>query len=123
MNVDQTDRYPFLAPEIGWIRRAVEAGLPVLGICLGAQLLAKALGSRVFANPVKEIGWYRLELTPQAADDALFGGLSAGRPYSSGTATRSNCPTAPSTSPRATCAGTRRFQFGGRAYGLSSTSR
>ena len=74
MNVDEVDQYPFLAAEIGWIRRAVQAGLPYLGICLGSQLLAKALGARVYANGVKEIGWYRIELTPQAADDPLFTG-------------------------------------------------
>lgn len=72
MNVDETGRYPFLAPEVGWIRQAVEAKVPVLGICLGAQLLAKALGSPVYANGRKEIGWYRLELTPAAATDRLF---------------------------------------------------
>lgn len=72
MNVDQTDRYPFLAPEVHWIRQAVRSGLPVLGICLGSQLLAKALGSRVFPNGVKEIGWYPIELTSAAAQDRLF---------------------------------------------------
>jgi GMP synthase (glutamine-hydrolysing) len=72
MNVDQTDRYPYLADEVQWIQQAVAADLPVLGICLGSQLLAKALGSRVYANPVKEIGWYSVELTPAAATDPLF---------------------------------------------------
>lgn len=72
MNADETDRYPFLAPEIGWIQSAIECGLPVLGICLGSQLVAKALGSKVYANRVKEIGWYDVETTPAAADDPLF---------------------------------------------------
>jgi GMP synthase (glutamine-hydrolysing) len=74
MNVDQTDEYPFLVPEVAWIRQATEARLPVLGVCLGAQLLAKALGAKVWQNPVKEIGWYPLELTPAAAVDPLFAG-------------------------------------------------
>ena len=74
MNVDEIDAYPWLVDEVRWIRQAVEAELPVLGICLGAQLLAKALGAKVTANPVKEIGWYELELTAAAADDPLFGG-------------------------------------------------
>jgi GMP synthase (glutamine-hydrolysing) len=77
MNVDDVDAYPWLADEVRWIRQAVDAELPVLGICLGAQLLAKSLGAKVTANRVKEIGWYRLELTAEAASDPLFGGCGA----------------------------------------------
>lgn len=74
MNVDQTDRYPFLARDVEWIRQALELHVPMLGICLGAQLLAKALGARVYANGVKEIGWYPLEILPAAQGDPLFAG-------------------------------------------------
>lgn len=76
MNVDEVDRYPFLAREVDWIRTAVSKELPLLGVCLGAQLLAKAMGSKVYPNPVKEIGWYEIDLTPQAADDPLFSGCT-----------------------------------------------
>jgi GMP synthase (glutamine-hydrolysing) len=72
MNVDEVDRYPFLRLDVQWIRQAIEIRLPVLGICLGSQLLAKALGARVYPNAVKEIGWYPLEWLPRAADDPLF---------------------------------------------------
>ena len=65
MNVDQTDRFPFLAVELQWLREAARTGLPILGVCLGAQLLAKSLGARVYRNPVREIGWYQIELTPE----------------------------------------------------------
>jgi GMP synthase (glutamine-hydrolysing) len=58
MNVDEIDRYPFLALDVQWIRRALDMDLPFLGICLGSQLLAKTLGARVYPNRVKEIGWY-----------------------------------------------------------------
>jgi GMP synthase (glutamine-hydrolysing) len=72
MNVDETDRYPYLADEVRWIRQAIEADRPVLGVCLGSQLLAKALGARVYPNPVKEIGWYDVELTDAAKGDQLL---------------------------------------------------
>ncbi len=74
MNVDEVDQYPFLKSEVAWIQQALAKEVPVLGICLGAQLLAKSLGARVFANRVKEIGWYEIELLPAAADDPLFHG-------------------------------------------------
>jgi GMP synthase-like glutamine amidotransferase len=77
MNVDEVDKFPFLAREVEWIRQAVAAGLPLLGICLGAQLLAKAMGARVYPNAVKEIGWYEIELQPAASDDLLFAGSAA----------------------------------------------
>jgi GMP synthase (glutamine-hydrolysing) len=77
MNVDEVDRYPYLADEVQWIGQTVAARVPVLGICLGAQLLAKALGAIVYANAVKEIGWYELQLAAAAAEDALFSGCAA----------------------------------------------
>jgi GMP synthase (glutamine-hydrolysing) len=77
MNVDEVDRYAFLDPEVRWVRQAVNAKRPVLGICLGAQLMAKALGARVYPNGVQEIGWYPLELTSEAAGDPLFAGSHA----------------------------------------------
>ncbi len=76
MNVDQVDKYPFLTGELRWIRQAVDCGLPVMGICLGAQLMAHCLGAPVHHNPIKEIGWYPLQLTPAAAGDLLFQGVA-----------------------------------------------
>jgi GMP synthase (glutamine-hydrolysing) len=74
MNVDQTDEFPFLAREIDWIGQAIDRGLPVLGVCLGSQLIAKTLGATVRPNRTKEIGWYPLRLTPEAREDRLLGG-------------------------------------------------
>ncbi|MGB9456484.1 MAG: gamma-glutamyl-gamma-aminobutyrate hydrolase family protein [Bryobacteraceae bacterium] len=68
------DGLPYLEQEARWIAEAVEAGRPVLGVCLGAQLIAKALGARVYPNPVKEIGWFEIDLTAEGAADPLFAG-------------------------------------------------
>lgn len=72
MNCDQVARYRHLATEVQAIQAAVAAGKPVLGICLGSQLLARALGAPVTANPVKEIGWYDLRPTEAGRRDPLF---------------------------------------------------
>ena len=72
MNVDETHRYPFLDTEVKLIKQATLAGRPVLGICLGAQLIAKALGSRVYPNSVREVGWHPIEILPEARKDRLF---------------------------------------------------
>lgn len=69
------DALPYISEEIHLIREAVSLGKPVLGVCLGAQLIAKALGARVYANNVKEIGWYPVHWTDAAADDPLHQGL------------------------------------------------
>lgn len=69
------DGLPYLEQEARWIAQAVEARRPVLGVCLGAQLIAKALGARVYPNPVKEIGWFEIDLTGEAAGDPLFAGV------------------------------------------------
>jgi GMP synthase (glutamine-hydrolysing) len=72
MNVDQADRLPHLRFEMEAIRTALALERPVLGICLGAQLLAAATGGVVHPNPVPEIGWYRLHTRPEAHEDRLF---------------------------------------------------
>ena len=70
------DPLPWLSQEMRWIEQAARRGQPVLGVCLGAQLLAKAMGARVYRNPLKEIGWYEIELTPDGARDPLFAGAN-----------------------------------------------
>ncbi|HWP84832.1 MAG TPA: gamma-glutamyl-gamma-aminobutyrate hydrolase family protein [Terriglobia bacterium] len=70
MGVYEADRYPFLAAEMRLIRQAAEQSLPVLGICLGSQLIAGALGARVYPGPHKEIGWYPVHVTAPAEDIA-----------------------------------------------------
>jgi GMP synthase-like glutamine amidotransferase len=74
MNVDEEDRYPWLVPETGVIRAAALGGMPILGVYLGGQLLAKALGARVTKNPEPEVGLLDVELTDAGATDPLFTG-------------------------------------------------
>lgn len=69
------DDLPYLQTELDAIRRAAAASQPILGICLGAQLVAKALGARVYRNPVKEVGWCNVQWTDAARHDPLFAGL------------------------------------------------
>lgn len=63
MNVDDEDRHPFLGAEKRFIERALDAGKPILGICLGSQLVASVLGARVVRNVHDEIGWFAVEKT------------------------------------------------------------
>eukprot|EP00762_Andalucia_godoyi_P003733 ANDGO_08528.mRNA.1 Putative glutamine amidotransferase-like protein YfeJ len=61
MNVYQHRDFPFLVPEKEFLKTCLDAGKRTLGICLGAQLIADALGGRVFQNPVYEFGWYAID--------------------------------------------------------------
>ena len=64
--------HPHLVTEIELVREGIDRGLPVLGICLGAQLMARALGAEVRPNPAPEIGWYEVSLTEDGRRDPVF---------------------------------------------------
>jgi GMP synthase-like glutamine amidotransferase len=68
MSVNDESELSWLRQEKAFIRGAIERGVPVLGVCLGAQLIASALASRVYRNPVKEIGWFPVEATFSTAE-------------------------------------------------------
>ncbi|HEX8792210.1 MAG TPA: gamma-glutamyl-gamma-aminobutyrate hydrolase family protein [Polyangiaceae bacterium] len=73
MGVYEADRHPRLREEIALLERALAADTPVLGVCLGSQLLAAALGARVYRGPRKELGWFDVTLQPAAREDPLLG--------------------------------------------------
>jgi GMP synthase (glutamine-hydrolysing) len=75
MHVDQENRHPWLRNEDELLRGLLDRRIPVLGVCLGAQLVAKALGTRVGPLARPQIGWFDVEQTPEAADDPLFADL------------------------------------------------
>ncbi len=71
IGVYERDAYPFIADEVAGIAARIGADKPMLGICLGAQMMAAALGGRVAPGPVKEIGWAPLSLTPDGETSVL----------------------------------------------------
>lgn len=77
MAVYEMDRTPYLKDEVLFIKKAVQAGKSVLGVCLGAQMLAHVLGARVYPGGAKEIGWYDVTLTEEGMRDGCMAGLAA----------------------------------------------
>lgn len=75
MNVYEEGKYPFLKDEDVFIKRVVGKGIPYIGLCLGAQLLAKACGARVVRSPKEEIGFSTVQFTKEAETDSFFKGM------------------------------------------------
>jgi GMP synthase (glutamine-hydrolysing) len=72
MNIYEEDKYPWLAQEKKLIEQAIKEKKVVIGICLGAQLIADVLGAKIFKNQYKEIGWFPIYLTERAKDSPLL---------------------------------------------------
>ncbi len=77
MGAYEQDKHPFLRSETALLEKAIAAGRPVLGICLGAQLIAQVLGARVYPGDKREVGWAPVTLTADGRDDPLFAGGDA----------------------------------------------
>ena len=80
MSVNEEDTYAWLRPEKALVREALAAGKKVLGICLGGQMIASALGAAITRNPVKEIGWFPVEATAAGAAHPFWAGLPRALP-------------------------------------------
>lgn len=75
MNAHEEAEHEWLPREKAWIAGVVERGVPVLGVCLGAQLLAEAAGGTVRRASEPEIGWHEVRVEPNASDDPVLGAL------------------------------------------------
>lgn len=67
MSANDEEEFPWLISEKEFLRRCIRSGTPVVGICLGAQLIANAMGARVYRNRHKEIGWFRVQGVPSSS--------------------------------------------------------
>lgn len=76
MAVYEMERYPYLQKEADLIREFIDSGRAVLGICLGAQMIAHVLGAKVYKGPVTEIGWYTVDITPEGLKDPAVSELA-----------------------------------------------
>ena len=76
MHVDQNDEHRWMDPEKVFIREALEGGTPILGVCLGSQLLAEAAGAKPHRLSEPEIGWYDIEITDAGTSDPVLGPLA-----------------------------------------------
>jgi len=118
MNVNEEDRYPFLKGEDLFIKEAIQRGKSILGICLGAQLMAKALGAKVFKAPVKEVGWYDVSLTRIGSRDPLFSDLPKTLPVFQWHEDTFEIPKAGKLIATSSPISHQAFRYGDNAYGL-----
>ena len=94
MHADHDEHHPWLREENFLLQRLLGLQVPMLGVCLGAQLIAKAAHADVGPSSQPEIGWHPIELTDEAGDDPVFGALPQRSRASSGTTTPTPSPPA-----------------------------
>jgi GMP synthase (glutamine-hydrolysing) len=118
MNLDRAEAHPHLATELACIEAALASSLPVLGICLGAQLLARALGAAVQPLPKPEIGWYRVDTTAAGRADPVLAPLGSGAPVFQWHSRGFSLPAGAVQLARSVDCEQQAFRYGERAYGL-----
>lgn len=118
MNVEDLPQRAHLRTEVGCIESALRRGLPVLGICLGAQLLAHALGAPVRRLPRAEIGWYRVDSTEAGRLDPVFAPMGRGAPVFQWHRCGFDLPADAELLARSAGCEQQAFRYGERAYGL-----
>ena len=118
MNVEDHPSRPHLANEMRAIERMLEQGKPVLGICLGAQLLAHVLGAQVSRNEVPEIGWYPLQKTNAGQSDPVLAPLQADTPVFQWHGCRFEIPQSAVHLARSNACEQQAFRYGDNAYGF-----
>lgn len=118
MSVHDERIYPWLVAEKKLIARAVKAGKRVLGVCLGAQLLADVLGARVYRNRHKEIGWFPVRLTRQATSSSLFADFPETFPAFHWHGETFDIPAGARHLATSDACENQAFEFGGRALGI-----
>ncbi|MBI4388853.1 MAG: type 1 glutamine amidotransferase, partial [Nitrospinae bacterium] len=118
MNIYEEDRYPWLADEKRFIAQAVERKKVVLGICLGAQLLADVLGGKVVKNAHKEIGWFPVSLTGEGQRSAVTRNLPQRFPAFHWHGDTFHLPTGCERLAESEACANQAFAYQGRAVGL-----
>jgi len=118
MGVNDEARHPWLVAEKRYVSQTIEAGKRVLGVCLGAQIVAEALGGSVHLNPEPEIGWYPVHLTPEGRESATLSELP--REFVAGHwhADTFDLPPHVSSAAVSAACGNQAFEYDGRVWGL-----
>jgi GMP synthase (glutamine-hydrolysing) len=118
MNVEDQVHRPHLKTELVAIERALEQGKPVLGICLGAQLLAHVLGAPVQRHRNAEIGWYDMHMSPEGRNDAVLGAAGERLPVFQWHSYSYELPSGATHLARTDTCEQQAFRFGSNAYGF-----